>query len=252
MVPVAAVAGATAGTTEATVAPDQEAAMAARVAAERNAAGRAPLALEADLTDVARSHSAAMAAQSRLFHNPSLGQQVQGWLLVGENVGLGQTVDQVHAALMASAQHRSEVLDPRFTGIGVGVIQSGGSLWVTEVFRQRAGDPAPAPAPAPPAPPVPVRVATVRPTTTTAPTTTTTTSTTTTTTTTTTAPPPPPPPPPQAATLDLGPVTAASVSPVPVADVARLADAGLVAAALLWMVVAGLTRTVVLAHARHR
>jgi hypothetical protein len=257
VVPVVAVAGVTAGTTEAAVAPDLEAAMTARVAAERQAMGRPALAVEGDLVDVARSHSAAMAAQSRLFHNPSLGQQVQGWLLVGENVGLGQTVDQVHAALMASTHHREELLDPRFTGIGIGVVQSGGSLWVTEVFRQRAGDAAPAAAPAPapaaPAPPPPAPPTTVRPTTTTVP------PTTTTTTTTTTVPPPPSPAPPplavppaeaQPATLDLGPVTAASSSPVPA--VSRLGDAGLVAAALLWMVVAGLTRTVVLAHVRPR
>ncbi|MGH9177758.1 MAG: CAP domain-containing protein, partial [Acidimicrobiales bacterium] len=174
VVPVVAVAGVTAGTTQAGGAPDLEAAMTARVAAERQAVGRPALAVEADLVDVARGHSAAMASQSRLYHNPSLGQQVQGWLLVGENVGLGQTVDQVHAALMASTSHREELLDPRFTGIGVGVVVSGGSLWVSEVFRQRSGDPAPAPAAAPappPAPPAPPT--TVRPTTTTAPTTTT-------------------------------------------------------------------------------
>ncbi|HET9443176.1 MAG TPA: CAP domain-containing protein [Acidimicrobiales bacterium] len=132
---------------------DMEAAFVARIAAERLATGRSPLAVEEDLVAVARRHSAAMAAEGRLHHNSSLASQVQGWVMVGENVGTGGSVDAVHAALMASAQHRAEILGASFTGVGVGVVQAGGALWVTQVFRQREAAALPAPPPPPASPP---------------------------------------------------------------------------------------------------
>lgn len=134
---------------------DMEAQFAARVTAERRAVGRVALATEGDLVAVARQHSAAMAASNQLYHNTSLGQHVQGWQLVAENVGTGSTVDQIHRALMASPPHRADIVDARFTGIGIGVVQSGGTLWVTQVFRRSAGGSAPAPVPPTPVSPSP-------------------------------------------------------------------------------------------------
>lgn len=143
-------AGAAAG-----AAGDPEAALAARVTAERAASGLGPLAVDADLVAVARAHSATMASQARLFHTPDLATQVQGWVKLAENVGVGTTVDDVDRALMASADHRADILDPRFNGIGIGVVAGGGRLWVTQVFRQRQGAPAPTAAPSPPPAPAP-------------------------------------------------------------------------------------------------
>jgi uncharacterized protein YkwD len=37
---------------------------------------------------------------------------------------------------MASPAHRANILDRRWRGVGVGVVSSGGYLWVTEIFRQ--------------------------------------------------------------------------------------------------------------------
>ena len=241
------------------VAGGAEAEFAARVTAERQAQGRPALPMEDDLVAVARNHSAAMASAARRYHNTLLGQQVQGWQLVAENVGMGSSVDQVHQALMASPQHRADILNARFDGIGIGVVQSGGSMWVTEVFRQRADaaavasgppaptpeptteppTPAPAPPPAPPrrpAPPAPSRAP--LPTTTAAPTTSTSTTTTSTSTTTTSGP--------ALVTasveipLDLDGLATSSI-PVP-SPRPDLVAAGTVAAALLWMVSAGMVR----------
>ena len=248
---------------------DAEAQFTARIASERQAAGRAPLAVEADLVAVARRHSARMVAAGRVYHNPALGDEVQNWVIVGENVGRGSTVDQVHAALMASSTHRGEILNERFTGVGVGVVQSGGSVWVTQVFRQATAAPVPAPQPAAPAPaeparsevpaaappevapapapaaapapgpataarvapaPRPARALTPPPT-----------AASTTTTTTTTAPPSPPIALASAAPeVAISPLAAASSSPLPVPPV--IPDAGVLAATLLWAVVAGLAR----------
>ena len=236
------------------VAGGVEAEFAARGTAERQAQGRPALPVEDDLVAVARNHSAAMASAARLYHNTLLGQQVQGWQLVAENVGMGSSVDQVHQALMSSPQHRADILDARFDGIGIGVVQSGGSMWVTEVFRQRAGAPAaasappaptpeaptpvPAPPPAPPrhaarpAPsPAPLPTTTAVPTTTAAPTTSTSTTTTSGPALVTASVEVP---------LDLDGLATSSI-PVP-SPRPDLVAAGTVAAALLWMVAAGMVR----------
>ena len=135
-----------------------------RVNAERTRAGLPPLGVSADLVDVARRHSADMARSGRLSHNAELSSEVSGWRSLGENVGTGGSVDQVHAAFMGSSVHRSEILDRQFTQVGVGVVWAGDRLWVTQVFRepsasapapQPASSSAPAPAPAPAPEPAP-------------------------------------------------------------------------------------------------
>lgn len=256
-------------------AADLEAASVSLVAGERRAVGLAPLSVEPDLVAVARRHSATMAAQNRLFHNPALAQEVAGWVSVGENVGKGARVDAVHAALMASATHRAEILKAVFTDVGVGVVQADGVLWVTQVFRQRASGPvvaaspapvpvptdvpvpsapvaAPAPSPGPPAPPAravaerasapaPSPVA-PRTTTTSASTTTAAPATTTTAATTTTVAAAPPP----LVTLDVAAAPPDAALAVPVASSVPLpvrpdlVGIGTLAAGLLWVVVAGL------------
>lgn len=258
--------------------PDVEAAFVARIAAERAAAGRSPLSVADDLVAVARRHSATMAAEDRLYHNPALGTQVVNWLKVGENVGTGGTVDNIHAALMASPTHRDEILGASFTQVGVGVATADGALWVTQVFRLPEGAaapaPLPAPAPAPVAPPTTVApagpAATARATaestpapaartaasrsapprapavTTTAPPTTASPTTASPTTTAPAAPPVTASPP----SIALAPVQVSASTVVPLES--GVAGAGMVAAMLLWAVTAGLVRSAVIRPARRR
>lgn len=114
-----------------------EAQFVAKMNAARQANGLRPYTVSSDLTSVARQHSNAMASQSRLYHNPSLTSQVQNWQAVGENVGDGPTVDDIHTAFMHSPEHRANILDHDFTQVGVGVtVDSSGQVWVTEDFRQ--------------------------------------------------------------------------------------------------------------------
>jgi uncharacterized protein YkwD len=119
---------------------------------ERAKAGLPALRVAGDLVAVARRHSVRMADQQHLHHNPNLGGEVSGWDKVGENVGRGPNVDRIHAAFMASAGHRRNILDPEWTEVGVGVEVVDGGLWVTELFRLPAGASAPPPPPPPPAP----------------------------------------------------------------------------------------------------
>lgn len=135
-----------------------EAGFLAHLAEERSSQGLAALTSAADLQAVARQHAQRMAARGEPYHNPALTSEVGGWELVGENVGFGPNADLVHDAFMASAPHRANILDARFTQVGVGAVRDAtGRLWVVEVFRRPvAAAPAPAPAPAAPTSPPPV------------------------------------------------------------------------------------------------
>jgi uncharacterized protein YkwD len=109
----------------------------AKMNAARQSAGLAPYAVASDLTSVARSHSAHMASSGSLYHNPSLTSDVSNWQAVGENVGEGPNVDDIHTAFMNSPEHRANILDHDFTQVGVGVsVDKNGIIWVTEDFRQ--------------------------------------------------------------------------------------------------------------------
>jgi hypothetical protein len=62
--------------------------------------------------------------------------------MVGENVALGMTPDDAHAALMNSPGHRLNILRPHFTHVGIGVLieknEFGGpQLIATQVFGRR-------------------------------------------------------------------------------------------------------------------
>jgi len=109
----------------------------AKMNAAREAAGLRPYAVASDLTSVAREHSAQMASKQSLYHNPNLTTQVHNWQAVGENVGEGPTVADIHSAFMHSPEHKANILDHDFTQVGVGVsVDGNGIIWVTEDFRQ--------------------------------------------------------------------------------------------------------------------
>jgi uncharacterized protein YkwD len=147
------------------LAGSDEAHIASRVNSERTARGLPALRQVADLQAVARQHAQVMASTGRMHHNPLLTSQVVSWSRVAENVGYAPSAEAVHVALMASPGHRANILDRGVSQMGIGVVWSGGRLWVTQVFRQPTGaaaslpavgaPPAPAPPPPPPPPPPP-------------------------------------------------------------------------------------------------
>jgi hypothetical protein len=103
----------------------------------RQSAGMSSYSVASDLVSIARAHSADMARSQTLYHNPSLTSQVQNWQAVGENVGEGPNVDDIHTAFMNSPEHRANILDHDFTQVGVGVsVDKNGTIWVTQDFRQ--------------------------------------------------------------------------------------------------------------------
>ena len=119
----------------------------ARINQLRASQGLPALTVDARLTETARAWSATMARVDRLHHNPNLAAQSPfEWLRLGENVGMGPDVAALHDAFVASPDHYRNLVHPSYNGIGVGVVRSGGILWVTQVFMQGPVQPmAPAP-----------------------------------------------------------------------------------------------------------
>jgi hypothetical protein len=120
----------------------------ARVDGERTGRGLGALGVAGDLVAVARRHAAEMARRGRVGHYGNLAAEVGGWSEAAENVGAGGSVDEIHRAFMASSVHRDNILHAAYRDIGVGVVWSGGRLWVSEVFRTPSGPAPPRPAPA--------------------------------------------------------------------------------------------------------
>ena len=106
----------------------------------RASKGLPRLTVDARLTDVARVWSGKMAAINTMSHNPLLSSLVPSdWLKLGENVGYGPSVAGLHDALVASPPHYANMVDAKFNTVGIGVVTSGSTFWVTQVFMQSSG-----------------------------------------------------------------------------------------------------------------
>ena len=90
--------------------------------------------LSGKLSRRAHRHSAEMARSGKLFHSCLDCRRGSGSTFLGENVGVGASLDSVHDALMKSASHRDNILKSAFERVGVGVVRKGGRIWVTEIF----------------------------------------------------------------------------------------------------------------------
>lgn len=123
-----------------------EASAYSRINQSRRDDGKTALLLDPVLTEIARAHSRRMRDLGFFGHQDPSGAGLVDRLraagvtfsLAGENLA---TVDGAtdpsavaHQGLMANATHRGNILDPRYTEIGIGVAQSGGSYWMTQVF----------------------------------------------------------------------------------------------------------------------
>jgi len=111
--------------------------MAALINKARVSHGRAALRFNSSLSTYARRHSATMASKDLLYHNPYLAKWLANWswTILGENVGVGDTIVSLHNAFMHSPPHRENIMDRRFRNVGVGVVVRNGRTWVTIIFR---------------------------------------------------------------------------------------------------------------------
>jgi len=90
----------------------------------------------ASLDKLAQQHSLKMASQRTLFHSSDLGSKLDTYSATswGENVGYGSTVRQVFVLWTRSSPHRANLLNRKFRKAGIGVVASGGWLWVTMIY----------------------------------------------------------------------------------------------------------------------
>lgn len=119
---------------------DKERAMAHKINGARSARGGRKLSLDKELSKVARRHTWEMDNANSLYHTPSfaLRRRVTRWRVLGENVGIGQTVSSLHRAFMASPAHKANILRSDFRHVGVGVRRaSTGQIWITVIFQAR-------------------------------------------------------------------------------------------------------------------
>ncbi len=125
---------------------------------ERTSRGLEPLSLDPVLCEAALAHCREMCDLNYFAHkSPTPGDETPvdrylgelhtdgekrpGTALVGENIFFASVTNEAYGAgyahqrLMASPSHRENILEPRFTKIGVGLYRdSEGRFWVTEMF----------------------------------------------------------------------------------------------------------------------
>jgi len=115
------------------------------VNAVRRKAGAPPLKLEGHLQKAAQEHAEDMLERGYFAHESQSGTTVRErsttagyeWKTIGENIAEGQfSVDEVMRTWMNSPGHRKNILDPRFTELGVGLVANRGkngkyrTVWV--------------------------------------------------------------------------------------------------------------------------
>ncbi len=113
---------------------------------ERAAAGVNPVQLDLRLASVGRAKANDMKVNNYFSHtSPTYGSP---WAMMqqvgitvkwaGENISGNKSVSGSMAALMLSPGHRANILDPRFTHVGVGIAYGSayGNLYVQEFLQQ--------------------------------------------------------------------------------------------------------------------
>ena len=130
----------------------------AAINTERTTRGLQALSLDPVLGAAARAHSREMCDLNYFAHRSPTpggetpidrylgelhtdGEKRPAAALVGENIFYASVTNDVygagyaHRSLMASPPHRENILEPRFTKVGVGLYRdSEGRFWVTEMF----------------------------------------------------------------------------------------------------------------------
>lgn len=111
---------------------------------DRQLLGRKPLLPDPLLQEIARGHSAKMAAEGKLSHTfpgwpaPEQKLRLAGacFLCNSENVAFSQTpfAGFIHESLMNSFLHKINILDERVRQAGIGVCKKGSDYYVSEEF----------------------------------------------------------------------------------------------------------------------
>jgi uncharacterized protein YkwD/uncharacterized membrane protein required for colicin V production len=123
--------------------PEAEREMLDAINLDRQNRGLEPLKWCASCAKVARSHSKDMYRGGYFSHEDLQGNDPFDRMrtarisygAAGENLALAPTVAQAHAGLMASPEHRANILRPVFNEVGIGIYEGPYGLMCTQLFR---------------------------------------------------------------------------------------------------------------------
>lgn len=109
---------------------------------ERAKVNAPPLTWDNRLAIAARLHSDEMAKQKNLTHQlpgeakftERLSLQGARFSAAAENVGFGGDAETLQSGWMHSPGHRTNLLNPAYNQMGVGIVRAGNQLWATEDF----------------------------------------------------------------------------------------------------------------------
>ena len=112
---------------------------------ERTSRGAQPLQLDERLSEAARVHAEEMAERKQLSHRFPDEPRLQDRLAktgvpfdsVAENVAHSGSAANAHVELMNSSGHRTNILNPKYNAVGIGVIERDNHVYVTQDFAHR-------------------------------------------------------------------------------------------------------------------
>lgn len=112
---------------------------------ERTKQGVPPLQIDPRLTQAARKHTEIMVRNHSLDHQigtePSLAARLSNENLPSdqqaENISVAPSVTANHESMMHSPYHTANILNPDYNVVGVGAVQCGGALWLTQDLAHR-------------------------------------------------------------------------------------------------------------------
>jgi hypothetical protein len=128
--------------------PEAEQELLRLVNQEREREGLTKLEYEPRLRDSARRHTKRLAEEGKLSHHfPDESTPTERMADTGlhfdasaENVAAGDTVEELHVALMNSPGHRKNIMNPKYNAIGIGIRRSGDLLFATQNFVHKLDD----------------------------------------------------------------------------------------------------------------
>jgi hypothetical protein len=115
----------------------------ALINADRAAASLPLLSPRDDVTAIAVEWSTTMAAAQDIAHNDAYftadTRRRLGARTLGENVAMNRSTYDAHQRLMASPGHHANLVNPKFTVVGLAVVRDGGGIgYITEDFVEPA------------------------------------------------------------------------------------------------------------------
>lgn len=109
---------------------------------ERTKAGVSPLQMDTEVAKVAQIKSQDMVDNNYFSHtSPTYGSPFDmmkdfdiSFKAAGENIAINSTVIGAHNAFMNSQGHRENILNPNYTHVGIGIVENGSGITVTQMF----------------------------------------------------------------------------------------------------------------------